>query len=324
MIRATKRHRHGANRVEFLHRLTLGRVEQAIYVQGSDSAAPVLLFLHGGPGLPHMPFAHVNADLAHSFVVVHWDQRGAGKSYSPVLSAADFSIDQFVSDAHELILWLCNRFNKRQVVLVGHSWGSALGTILAARYPQLISHYVGIGQVTNLQAAEQVRFQLAIEHARATEDPVALAALRRLGPPPYRTAGESDLLERWGCRLAGDCHRPITERRFFRLAFSSPVYSWLDLLKIPLGVRQAERCFWGTIVREVDLFHQVRRLEMPAYFLMGKRDVFGTHLLARRYFDLLEAPRGKQFITFERSGHWPHLDESPRFRAIVSATVCDS
>lgn len=322
MIQATQPHRRrDSERVEFLHTLMLGGVDQTIYVHGNDSSAPVLLFLHGGPGLPHMPFAHVNADLTRSFVVVHWDQRGAGKSYSPALTALHFSIDQFVSDTHDLILWLCQRFNKSQVVLVGHSWGSALGAIVAARYPQLVSAYVGIGQVTNLHAAEEVRFRIALTLAQQRQEDAAFRALDHLGPPPYRSARESDLLERWACRLAGDCHSPIAEPRFFRMALSSPVYSWLDLIKIPLGVRFSERCFWSEIVREVNLFRQVPRLEMPVYFLIGQRDVVGTHFLARRYFDGLHAPRGKTFITFQHSGHWPHLDESERFRAILTGSL---
>lgn len=325
MLQAKQPHkRRVTERVDFLHTLTLGGIEQTIYVRGNDSAAPVLLFLHGGPGLPHMPFAHVNAELAQWFVVVHWDQRGAGKSYSPALHAGHFSIEQFVSDAHELILWLCERFKQQRVTLVGHSWGSALGAIVAARYPRLVAAYVGLGQVTNLPAAERVRFQLALELADAHENKTALDTLVRLGPPPYHTPRQTDLLERWACRLAGDCHRPLADPRFFRLALSSPVYSWLDLIKIPLGVRCSERCFWDEIVRGIDLFRQVPRLEMPAYFLIGRHDVIGTHFLARRYFDMLEAPRGKTFITFDHSGHWPHLDESDRFRAILASSVRDA
>lgn len=325
MPRATPpQDRQERERVEFLHTLTLGGVDQTIYAHGNDATAPVLLFLHGGPGLPHMPFAHVNGDLAQRFVVVHWDQRGAGKSYSPALHAAHFSIEQFVSDAHELIRWLCERFKQPRVILVGHSWGSVLGALVAARYPRLVSAYVGLGQVTNLRAAEHVRFQLALELARESDNNTALDALTRLGPPPYRIPRQSDFLERWATRLAGDCHRPLADARFFRLALSSPVYSWLDLIRIPLGVRCSERCFWDEIVRDVDLFRQVPRLEMPAYFLVGRHDAVGTHLLARRYFDMLEAPRGKTFITFERSGHWPHLDESERFRAILASSVRDA
>ncbi len=310
-----------AERIDFLHTLTLGGIEQAIYVHGNNPRSPVLLFLHGGPGLPHMPFAHVNAELAHAFVVVHWDQRGAGKSYSPALTAAHLSIEQLVSDAHELILWLCQRFRKFQVVLVGHSWGSALGTIVAARYPQLVAAYVGIGQITNRRAAEKVRFRLALTLARQLHNHAATDALARLGPPPYRSAHDSNPLERWACRLSGDCHCPIANARFFRLALSSPIYSWLDLIRIPLGVRFSERCFWDEIVRKDDLFRQMPRLDIPTCFLVGRRDSVGSHFLALRYFDRLEAPRGKTFITFEHSGHWPHLDESHLFRTVLTGSV---
>ena len=34
-----------------------------------------------GPGIPEKPFSHVNAELEGEFTVVHWEQRGAGKSY---------------------------------------------------------------------------------------------------------------------------------------------------------------------------------------------------------------------------------------------------
>ena len=308
-------------RIAFHRTVSLGGIEQAIYVHGEDPGMPLLLFLHGGPGLPQTPFAHVNVDLAKSFIVVHWDQRGAGKSYSPGMSTKLLSIEQFVSDTHELILWLLQRFGKTRLVLVGHSWGSALGAIVAARYPHLVAAYVGIGQVSNPRSAELVRFQRALTLARQNCNRPATEALLRLGPPPYQSSLKSDSLEQWACRLTGECHRPIISAKFFRFALASPVYSWLDLLKIPLGNRFSERCLWGEIVQTIDLFRQVPHLEMPAYFLLGRYDTVGTYDLARDYVNALEAPCGKTFITFEDSGHWPHLEEPSRFRAVLTGLV---
>lgn len=308
-------------RIELLQTITLGGVPQAIHVHGENSSQPLLLFLHGGPGLPHMPFAHVNADLAKWFLVVNWDQRGAGKSYSPALRKAHLSVEQLISDTHELILWLLARFGKSRLVLAGHSWGSALGAIVAARYPHLVSAFVGLGQVTNLRVAEQMRFQMAHVLARAQKNHAAADALARLGPPPYRSPRESDLLERWTCRLTGDCRSPILDSRFLRLALLSPVYSWFDLLKIPVGVRFSGRCFWDELFHEIDLPSQVPKLNVPAFFLVGRNDAAVVHALTRRYFEALVAPRGKAFITFEHSGHWPHLEEPAHFRTILTGPV---
>lgn len=311
----------GRETVDELVFVRLGGVSQAVHICGHDARSPLLLFLHGGPGMPHMPFAHANAALQRDFLVVHWDQRGAGKSYSPALNGGDLCIEQLVSDARELILWLGARFRKSTVVLVGHSWGSALGAIVAARFPRLVSTFIGIGQVSNLRTAEGMRFHQATGLARQLGDRTAMIALTRLGPPPYARPAQSDSLERWAQRLNSRCYAPVTPATFLRLGLSSPVYSWFDVAQIPLGRRFSERCLWGEIFRQIDLFAQVPRLDVPVYFLVGRHDSIVTHELARRYCDALEAPRGKTFITFERSGHWPHLEESELFRAILTGPV---
>jgi pimeloyl-ACP methyl ester carboxylesterase len=71
----------------------LGGMEQWILVQGEKESNPVLLFLHGGPGVPIIPFVRdfdVYATLQEHFVMVYWDQRGAGKSYHPGIPVTEF------------------------------------------------------------------------------------------------------------------------------------------------------------------------------------------------------------------------------------------
>ena len=71
---------------------------------------------------------------------------------------------------------------------------------------------------------------------------------------------------------------------------------------------------WREIFYHSNLFEQAPRVEVPVYFLVGRYDWIVTADVAQRYFDALDAPRGKQLIWFENSGHWPHLEEPERFR----------
>ena len=114
----------------------LGGHAQEVLVRGADARNPVLLILHGGPGFAEMPlFTTYNADLEQHFLVVHWDQRGAGRSYAADIPPESMTLRQFVADALELINWLTVRFTQEKVYLVGHSWGSLLGATLAAECP---------------------------------------------------------------------------------------------------------------------------------------------------------------------------------------------
>jgi pimeloyl-ACP methyl ester carboxylesterase len=116
------------NGIARFEKVMLGGIEQTILIRTHDASNPVLLFLHGGPGFPMMPlFPHFNQELEKHFVVVSWDQRGAGKSYSKKISAESFTIEQFVEDTHQLVDWLRQQFNQEKIFLMGGSWGSGLG-----------------------------------------------------------------------------------------------------------------------------------------------------------------------------------------------------
>jgi pimeloyl-ACP methyl ester carboxylesterase len=89
-----------------LARFPLGGMEQTILVQGTRESNPVLLFLHGGPGVPIIPFVQdvdAHGELQKHFVMVYWDQRGAGHSYHAGIPLESMNIAQFLADTRELV-----------------------------------------------------------------------------------------------------------------------------------------------------------------------------------------------------------------------------
>lgn len=111
--------------------------------------------MHGGPGTSQLTLMRRQTrPLEAHFIVVNWDQRGAGKSFAAGDDRSRMNIAQFVDDAIDLSSSLARRFGRRKVLLVGHSWGTVIGTLAAARRPDLFSAYVGIGQMSNMAESE--------------------------------------------------------------------------------------------------------------------------------------------------------------------------
>ncbi|MDQ6623353.1 MAG: alpha/beta hydrolase [Verrucomicrobiota bacterium] len=302
------------NGIHSIEKIRLGGIDQWIQIRGEDRTKPILLCLHGGPGFPEMPFSHLNAALEKDFVVVQWDQRGAGKSYSWSIPGKSMQVEQFVSDTHDLVELLLRRFHRSKCYLVAHSWGTVFGTLAVARYPQLFKAYVAIGQVADFPESQQARYRFALASARREKNEKAIAELTRIGRPPYPSFTQSDLLEKWVSRFDTARYPDISPWRMAWWAFESPAYSWIDLVKIPLGARYSFRMLWREVFYKINLFKQAPRLEVPVYFFLGRYDEVVTAKVAEKYFDALDAPKGKQLIWFEKSGHWPHLNERQKYR----------
>jgi len=137
------------NSIASLEQVSLGDLKQFILIRGRNRTHPLLLFLHGGPGMPAMYLAHrFQKRLEDHFVVVHWDRRGAGKSYNKDIPLETMNVEQMIADTCELIRYLKRCFDQEKIYLVGHSWGTYLGMLVVHRHPELFYAYVGIGQLT--------------------------------------------------------------------------------------------------------------------------------------------------------------------------------
>ena len=80
----------------------LNGFRQKVHIHSDDITKPVLLFLHGGPGVCNRhTIIKDHADLLDTFTVVAWDQRGSGGSYFGV-KESDLTVKQLVEDAAAL------------------------------------------------------------------------------------------------------------------------------------------------------------------------------------------------------------------------------
>jgi pimeloyl-ACP methyl ester carboxylesterase len=307
-----------------LERIRIGGADQWVLERSEDVANPILLYLHGGPGTSQLTLNRRNMrDLERCFTVVNWDQRGAGKSYDAIRDAGAMRIDQFVEDTREVTMHLLRKFGKQRLVLVGHSWGSAIGVLAAARSPELYSCYVGIGQIANMAEGEALSYRWVLDEARRRRRRRAVRSLELMGPPPY--AGDwrkKTMIERsYVARFGGE----VRASRFgavgmlLRSVLVSSEYTLRDRVNFIRGILDSMRALWPQLL-EVNLFEQVPELQVPVFLMEGRYDWEIPSVLSARYYEALRAP-SKRLIWFEHSAHLPNAEERARFNRIMRDDV---
>jgi pimeloyl-ACP methyl ester carboxylesterase len=299
--------------IESLEEVTLGGVDQWILIRSEDQSKPVLLWLHGGPGSPTMPLASQHdKELVKHFVVVHWDQRGAGKSYSTDIPERSMVVDQFVSDTHELTEELAERFGAPKIYLIGHSWGSQVGMRTIAQYPDSYYAFVSLGQYVNSVEAEDVGYRFALAQAVRRGNRKALRELEGIGPPPWKKSGQRTTCTKWINRFGGT-GRQFTTLDYLHEMIKSPEYTLRDLFGYVRGM-----WFSGNIMHingeleRIDLFQHVPKVDVPVHFFQGRYDYSTPGEVVERYFEMLSAPQ-KTLVWFEESAHFPQWEEPQRF-----------
>ncbi|WP_166239726.1 alpha/beta fold hydrolase [Paenibacillus turpanensis] len=299
--------------IAVLEQVELGGFKQSVLIRGKDRRNPVLLFLHGGPGYPQIPFARKHQELLEEhFVVVQWDQRGSGKSYHWGMSANDLQVERLIEDTHELTQLLLQRFQQPKLFLAGHSWGSLLGIWTAQRYPGDYLAYIGIGQVADSPRAESASYRFVLEEAKRRNDAKAIQELEAIGPPPYGNPRKDTTLERkWVAAFGGSERGSHSSRDLLEGILLSPEYTWLDGLRLAVGNSFSAKTIMPQI-EHVSLFETVPKLELPVYVAMGRHDHMTPSEVAFDYMQQLDAPF-KQFQWFEDSAHFPHMEEPERF-----------
>lgn len=296
-----------------LEKLTIGGVEQWILLRGHDVRKPLLLMLHGGPGTAQIGWSRPFwVELERHFVVVNWDQRGAGLSYSPTLPRETMTVERLIEDTRELVETLLSRFEQPKLFVVGHSWGSVLGTLTVQRYPHLFHGYVGVGQVGDMVEGERLSYELTLAHAYKIGHRKAIADLEALGAPPYRDLKEEGRQRRWMSRFGGDMVGGGLITLLLKSLLACSEYTLAD------GFRAFTR---GTLfclssmedeLSQIDLIRDVPRLEVPVLICQGRHDWNTPATLAERFYEHLEAP-SKKLVWFEASAHCPNLEENDKF-----------
>jgi pimeloyl-ACP methyl ester carboxylesterase len=305
-------------------RVRVNGVEQGMFIKARDQTKPVLLFLHGGAGMPEYFLDRRHpSHLEDSFVVCWWDRRGAGLSYSKDAPPQALTLEQMVSDTLAVTSYLRDRFHQRMIYLMAHSGGTLIGIQAAARAPELYHAYIGIGQMTSQVRSEVLAYEYMRERYQQSGNTGMLRRLESAPPtlsvplPASYMAIRDKAMHELGVGTMRGMKSVITG--VFLASWLCPDYTIGEKLSLWRGKFSSDKALWNAMLL-VDIPALVPSVGLPVYFFHGGFDYTVSLPLARAYFDGLKAPV-KGFYTFKGSAHSPMFEEPAAMRRVIEQDV---
>jgi pimeloyl-ACP methyl ester carboxylesterase len=287
--------------------VNLGGIEQWVTIDGDHCASKVILFLHGGPGSPLSPYAQaIYGEWQKEFILVQWDQRGAGKTFirNPATATSPLTMAQMVDDGLALVNYLQQTLGQQKVILMGSSWGAALGIAMVQKQPELFHAFIASSPLLSYSQNPIASYQKILEKAQKADDQQNLDLLQKLGPPPWSKPNGT--------------LRRVSRQYEALLATAAPSHWWVAEASYEMERRAAEYeaaddysfiQFVGFhndgIYAGIDFPKTATRFALPIYFVQGEEDLVTVPEVTKTYFNKISAP-SKALVLVPKTGHGPN------------------
>jgi len=276
-------------------------------IRGADKSAPLLLYLHGGPGSPlGVPIfrAYGGHLLEDHFIVVYLHQRGIMKS--PRLPDSSHSVDKYVDDVHRVVEYLGRRFPGREVFMLGHSWGGVLAYLYLSSYPSGVNKLVTVSTPVDVESMIHGRVEMILQWARETGNNEAIRDLSPLRDKSVLDDPEAfEILAEWTPLAYGGWARNLSGNRV------DAAVDYEDSIPVWLPEQKHIEELLLTEVLHLDLRDELTKIDIPLLCIVGGEDVDVPWYLVQE--EIKDYGGHVDFRIFEGSHHMPFIDEEVRF-----------
>lgn len=288
--------------------------KQWINIYGENMDAPVLLYLHGGPGSSTSEIDYViTRKWADVYTVVTWDQRNCGKSYDNSQNEIELTRDIFLEDGKEMTEFLCNYLSVDKITILGHSWGTIYGANLVLEYPEYYDCFIGTGQLVDSVDNEKAFKEEALSWAENDEE--TLKIVDQLTPESMtmeHILARNALMQKYGFNMMKDG----ADYNLITTVVFNPNYSLVDWIKYFSRDMGVYLKFFQSNEFESFSIKESLSYKVPYYNINGDMDYQTNYKLAQEYFDRIDAPYKELFI-MENTTHGLLESKSEEFSEIL-------
>ena len=277
----------------------IGGIDQYISLKGIKNK-PIVLYLHGGPGAAASAHSEkITASLEQDFLVIHWDQRGAGKTLKQNGLKQSPTLALMQSDTEELLSYILNTFHRQQIILVANSWGTSLAFHLAETHPNKISTLVAISPIISLLSSQKIQNKTLIRHFKKIKNQEAVEQLKAINIP-YHNAQDMAIQFKW---LSEFQRQPINDNVFNKyLEFFEQWYTQWGLLYSQLY--------------EINKLKNKPLIQCRTIIFYGDKDYTAYYKLTKKFFKRLKT-KEKEIYRFKNTGHSIPMEASNSMQELL-------
>ena len=252
--------------------------------------APVIFYLHGGPGYNSHSFRDLAGDELRGFRVVYADQRGAGRSLAD--TGADLGVEALAAD----VVAILDALRVERVTLLAHGFGALIAAEAVKRSPERTERAVLVNPWVDMpELAKTVQLASArLSGREVSEDDLAELPPAERVSEAAQSAGGKGLFDSLFFSSTGSRMRlEHTDAELFTELQESVLTGWQDIWELTADL---------TPLREI-----------PTVVIVGRED--GS--CYPRQAELVLSALPQALVSLLETAHYPWLDDPEAFGETV-------
>lgn len=300
--------------------VSINGIKEYLLHYPTDANRPILLFLHGGPGQSEALFAYeMQKQIGGLCTVVHYDQRGAGKTYAKNPKAYP-TAKILLFDLHQTVQYLKRKYHKNKIIILGHSWGSILGSLYCKKYPDQVECYIGVGQVIDIFVNETAAYKKLKETIEEKGNQKDQEKLEKIGEYPLKKFDHTMMKKLVKVRSLQQKYNLASgaDLSIYKMAFKSPILQFSDVVSMLKAQKINRQLFLA--LGKFNLYHYSLEYKVPIYYILGDKDFQTPYKIAEAYQRRVEAP-DKHIFMIRDAGHSPMLEQPRQFAGALKEII---
>jgi len=278
-----------------------------LYFEAQGEGTPVVI-INGGPGAGHTVFlGWFEFLLRTNHQLVYFDETGRGRATKKI--DRPITPQMGVDDLEALRKHL----KADKIIVLAHSYGGIQGLQYALQYPQHVEKLIMVNASYDAQS-----HAMNIEHVKEVTKnryPLRwkeLLKLREEGVP-----GSDDKYTKL-LSLGADMYwyNPENRRMLRKLSTGNPADRFALQTYIDIIGEDSEWSLGGTL-KGLEVAQDLKDFNIPTLIIGGRYDQITTPRIVHRFREMLP-PETAELHMFEKSGHWPWVEENKKFVDLLS------